>query len=64
MVPYQGLPELHFGHNASSIEATGNWCFNFEYAAELERGLDAHHVGASLVTRCYCPGVITALGAC
>jgi len=42
VAPYEGLPELHFGHNANSIEATGNWYFNFEYAVEQERGLDAH----------------------
>src|SRR5581483_6634043 len=42
IAPYNGLPELHFGHNANTLEITGNWYFNFEYAAEEERGLDAH----------------------
>src|SRR5205085_8595792 len=37
-----GLPELHFGHNANVLDLTGNWYLNFEYAAEQERGLDAH----------------------
>jgi predicted glycogen debranching enzyme len=42
IAPYNGLPELHFGHNADALEITGNWYFNFEYTAEQERGLDAH----------------------
>jgi predicted glycogen debranching enzyme len=42
VAPYNDLPELHFGHNADTLEITGNWYFNFEYAAEQERGLDAH----------------------
>jgi predicted glycogen debranching enzyme len=42
IAPYDGLPELHFGHNADALDVTGNWYFNFEYAAEQERGLDAH----------------------
>ena len=42
VTPYAGLPSLHFGHNAVAVEESGNWYFNFEYAAEQERGLDAH----------------------
>lgn len=42
ITPYQGLPTLYFGHNAGALELSGNWYFNFEYSAELERGLDAH----------------------
>jgi predicted glycogen debranching enzyme len=42
ITPYEGLPTLYFGHNADTLEASGNWYFNFEYSAELERGLDAH----------------------
>ena len=42
IAPYVGLPDLYFGHNAGEIEETGNWYYNFEYAAEQERGLDAH----------------------
>jgi predicted glycogen debranching enzyme len=38
--PYQGLPSLHFAHNASEWELTGHWYDNFEYDAERERGLD------------------------
>lgn len=38
--PYPELPVLHFAHNGSSIERTGNWYFNLEYDAERERGLD------------------------
>ena len=42
VAPYRDLPELHFSHNADIAQITGNWYFNFEYAAEQERGLDAH----------------------
>ena len=42
VAPYNGLPDLHFGHNANALELTGNRYLNFEYAAEQERGLDAH----------------------
>src|SRR5689334_15803059 len=42
ITPYEGLPTLYFGHNADTLEESGNWYFNFEYSAELERGLDAH----------------------
>ncbi len=42
ITPYAGLPTLYFGHNACALEVAGNWYFNFEYSAELERGLDAH----------------------
>ena len=40
--PYQGLPTLYFGHNADTLEPSGNWYYNFEYSVEQERGLDAH----------------------
>lgn len=42
VAPYVGLPTLFFGHNAERLEETGKWYFNFEYAVEQERGLDAH----------------------
>jgi len=42
VAPYAGLPPLYFGHNADTLEESGTWYFNFEYAAEQERGLDAH----------------------
>jgi predicted glycogen debranching enzyme len=42
VAPYDGLPRLYFAHNADAMEESGDWYFNFEYAAELERGLDAH----------------------
>jgi predicted glycogen debranching enzyme len=42
ITPYQDLPTLHFGHDARALERSGDWYFNFEYAAELERGLDGH----------------------
>jgi len=42
ITPYEDLPTLYFGHNADTLEESGNWYFNFEYSAELERGLDAH----------------------
>ena len=40
LTPYSGLPALHLAHNAASLDATGFWCRNFEYAVERERGLD------------------------
>src|SRR5712691_4851921 len=42
VTPYEGLPTLYFGHNADALEESGSWYFNFEYSAELERGLDGH----------------------
>ena len=42
VAPYAGLPALFLAHNADATEATGEWYFNFEYARELERGLDAY----------------------
>jgi predicted glycogen debranching enzyme len=39
--PYNGLPRLHFSHNASWVAREGNWYYNFEYARERERGLDS-----------------------
>jgi len=42
VTPYEGLPTLYFGHNADAMEESGDWYFNFEYSAELERGLDAN----------------------
>ncbi|MGB7069458.1 MAG: amylo-alpha-1,6-glucosidase [Pyrinomonadaceae bacterium] len=38
--PFNGLPRLHFHHNASNVEATGYWYKNFEYSIEKERGFD------------------------
>lgn len=38
--PYRDLPFLHFAHDADSVESTGEWYRNFEYAIEQERGLD------------------------
>ncbi|OIO96479.1 MAG: hypothetical protein AUJ92_05865 [Armatimonadetes bacterium CG2_30_59_28] len=38
--PYEGLPPLHFAHNAAEIDPRGHWYFNFEYEVERERGLD------------------------
>ncbi len=38
--PYSEMPPLYFAHNASSIENTGVWYRNFEYAIEKERGFD------------------------
>jgi predicted glycogen debranching enzyme len=42
VAPYDGLPRLYFAHNADAMEESGDWYFNFEYAAEQDRGLDAH----------------------
>ncbi|MBV8550483.1 MAG: glycogen debranching enzyme N-terminal domain-containing protein [Acidobacteriaceae bacterium] len=36
--PYADLPELHFAHNGSRVDAAGNWYYNFEYKVEQERG--------------------------
>ncbi|HEY3455093.1 MAG TPA: amylo-alpha-1,6-glucosidase [Bryobacteraceae bacterium] len=41
VAPYSGVPALHFAHNAASVDATGNWYFDFCYRLEEERGLDA-----------------------
>jgi predicted glycogen debranching enzyme len=38
--PYYEMPSLHFTHNAVSVEKTGVWYRNFEYAIEKERGFD------------------------
>ena len=38
--PYTDQPSLQFAHNAQSIDTTGFWFYNFEYARERERGLD------------------------
>ena len=38
--PYPDLPSLHFLHNATKLQESGDWYHNFEYAAEMERGLD------------------------
>ena len=38
--PYADLPELFFIHNGASVDKTGYWYKNFEYAIEKERGFD------------------------
>jgi predicted glycogen debranching enzyme len=40
--PYRDLPRLYFAHNTWSVQRTGDWYNNFEYAVERERGLDDH----------------------
>jgi len=40
--PYDGVPELFLQVAKSSFAAEPDWYFRFEYARELERGLDAH----------------------
>jgi len=42
IAPYEGLPELYFGHNADALEQSGEWYYNLEYSAEQDRGLDFH----------------------
>jgi predicted glycogen debranching enzyme len=42
VAPYEGLPALHFAHNAGEVEISGNWYDNFEFSVEQERGLDYH----------------------
>jgi predicted glycogen debranching enzyme len=38
--PYFGLPSLYLAHDATEVQAAGDWYRNFEYDAERERGLD------------------------
>ncbi len=38
--PFNEMPALFFAHNAVSVEKTGQWYRNFEYAIERERGFD------------------------
>jgi predicted glycogen debranching enzyme len=38
--PVAGMPAIFFGHDAKSVDPTGNWYRNFEYAIERERGFD------------------------
>ena len=40
MRPVAEMPPVFFHHNAVSIERTGYWYHNFEYAIEQERGFD------------------------
>jgi predicted glycogen debranching enzyme len=39
--PYRDLPWLHLAHDVATVERTGYWYRNLEYAVESERGLDA-----------------------
>ncbi len=38
--PDPEMPNLHLTHNANTVEKTGHWYRNFEYAIEKERGFD------------------------
>lgn len=38
--PYNGMPTLHLAHNATGLDPNGIWYRNFQYAREMERGLD------------------------
>lgn len=38
--PYEEMPPLNFAHNALSINNSGVWYRNFQYAIERERGFD------------------------
>jgi predicted glycogen debranching enzyme len=40
--PIDEMPALFFNHNARSVEKSGFWYRNFEYAIERERGFDFH----------------------
>src|SRR6185369_12497306 len=40
LAAYDGLPTLHFAHDASEAHGNGDWYRNFEYQVERERGLD------------------------
>jgi predicted glycogen debranching enzyme len=37
---YDGVPALHFAHDADDVDSGSFWYRNFEYQAERERGLD------------------------
>ena len=37
---YEGLPTLHFAHDANEVNGSGDWYRSFEYQVERERGLD------------------------
>ncbi len=38
--PYAEMPSLFFAHNAKTVEKTGFWYRDFQYAIEKERGFD------------------------
>lgn len=38
--PFEDMPKLFVSHNGTSVEKTGYWYNNFEYAIEQERGFD------------------------
>jgi predicted glycogen debranching enzyme len=38
--PYNEFPSLYLAHSGASVERTGFWYRNFEYAVERERGFD------------------------
>ncbi len=38
--PYPEMPRLYLAHNAKTVEPTGYWYRDFEYAIERERGFD------------------------
>lgn len=40
--PFDNMPKLFVSHNGTSVEKTGYWYNNFEYAIEQERGFDFH----------------------
>jgi predicted glycogen debranching enzyme len=40
LAPYHGMPPLHLAHNATTLQAEGSWYRNFQFAREMERGLD------------------------
>jgi predicted glycogen debranching enzyme len=42
VAPYEGLPALHFAHNADQVNGYGDWYRDFEFDRERERGLDWH----------------------
>lgn len=51
MQPYGGIPALALHHSGGRFEPGGNWYYNCEYLAELDRGLDFRE-------DLYTPGVI------
>lgn len=40
LAPYGDLPPMYLAHNAATVDPSGDWYHNFEYARERDRGLD------------------------
>ena len=56
--PYDGVPTLFLDVPGSTFDAAPDWYYRFEYAIEMERGLDAHEdlFTPGTLTRTLSPG--------